>query len=222
MKILIFLPFLIPISINAQIQTLQGSTGGNASRVIINSNFTYLDGLKVEYSASSSNPSANCTAGKAVHLNTTSQELFFCSATNSWTQLQRVLIVKDENGSALTTSRTLNCTGSGIACSYNAGTAQIDITVSQGGAETVASASTITISSASKLVTITGTTTIATINTCNAGRSGDRVSLLFQQGLTVTDGSNLKLAGSFSATSDDTLTLICDGSNWHEIFRSVN
>ena len=40
--------------------------------------------------------------------------------------------------------------------------------------------------------------------------------------LTFTDGSNLKLAGNFVTTADDTITLAYDGTNWYEICRSVN
>ena len=38
----------------------------------------------------------------------------------------------------------------------------------------------------------------------------------------MTDGSNLKLAGNFVTTADDVITLVCDGTNWFEMSRSVN
>lgn len=38
--------------------------------------------------------------------------------------------------------------------------------------------------------------------------------------LTVKDGENLKLAGEFVLSENDTLTLICDGTNWIEIGRA--
>jgi hypothetical protein len=39
----------------------------------------------------------------------------------------------------------------------------------------------------------------------------------------VTDGGNLHLAGGFTSTADDTLTLVTtDGTNWYEVSRSVN
>jgi hypothetical protein len=83
----------------------------------------------------------------------------------------------------------------------------------------VASASTIALPQAHDFVTITGTTGIATIT---ASRSGRLVTLIFSGVLTVTDGSNLKLAGNFTTTADDTLTLRSDGTNWIEVARSVN
>ena len=84
----------------------------------------------------------------------------------------------------------------------------------------VASASTITLPTASDVVSISGTTTINTINT--AGHSGRRVTLIFQDVLTVTDGSNLILNGNFVTTANDALTLVCDGTNWYEVSRSAN
>lgn len=87
-------------------------------------------------------------------------------------------------------------------------------------APTIASAATITIPAGVQVALISGTTGITSINA--AGHSGNRVTLIFQGALTVTDGSNLKMAGGFTTTADDTLTLACDGTNWHEVSRSVN
>ena len=39
---------------------------------------------------------------------------------------------------------------------------------------------------------------------------------------TLTDGSNLKLAGDFVTTADDTWSGCYDGTNWFESGRSVN
>ena len=54
------------------------------------------------------------------------------------------------------------------------------------------------------------------------GVKGRQVSLIMSGAITVFDGVNLKLAGNFVTTADDVLTLICDGTNWFEISRSVN
>lgn len=93
----------------------------------------------------------------------------------------------------------------------------------QSGAEiarpTVASAATITIPYCAEWVSVSGTTTITSVA---AGRIDQEVTLQFQGILTFTDGSNLKLAGNFVTTADDTITLICDGTNWWEKSRSVN
>ncbi len=87
-------------------------------------------------------------------------------------------------------------------------------------AETVASASTIAIAIGQRVAVISGTTGITSITA--TGHSGAVVTLIFQDALTVTDGSNLKMAGDFTTSADDTLTLACDGTNWHEVCRSVN
>lgn len=84
----------------------------------------------------------------------------------------------------------------------------------------VSSAATIDLPYGEEVVSITGTTGITTI--AANGHAGRRVTLVFAGALTVTDGSNLRLASNFTTTADDTLTLACDGSNWHEVARSAN
>jgi len=84
---------------------------------------------------------------------------------------------------------------------------------------TVAAAATTTLPVWSDDIDITGTTGITSITRSWAGRI---VTLTFAAALTVTDGSNLKLAGNFVTTAGDTLTLRCDGTNWIEVSRSAN
>jgi hypothetical protein len=87
-------------------------------------------------------------------------------------------------------------------------------------APSVASAASVTLPRGADLISVSGTTGITSIvATGNARRT---VTLNFAGALTVTDGSNLKLAGNFTTTADDTLTLYCDGTNWIEIARSIN
>jgi hypothetical protein len=38
----------------------------------------------------------------------------------------------------------------------------------------------------------------------------------------IVDGSNLKLASTLAYTPNDTITLVCDGTDWYEVGRSVN
>lgn len=84
----------------------------------------------------------------------------------------------------------------------------------------VASAATLTLPATDQPVfVVTGTTGITTITPSWRDRI---VTLRFNGSLTVTDGSNLVLAGNFTTTANDTLTLTCDGTNWYEIGRSVN
>lgn len=88
------------------------------------------------------------------------------------------------------------------------------------GPPAIASATTITIPAGASVLKVTGTTNITGINTTSSQRR--TVTLIFNDVLTVSDGSNLKLAGNFVTSADDTLTLYCDGTNWFELSRSVN
>lgn len=85
---------------------------------------------------------------------------------------------------------------------------------------TVASASSIYVPQDMDMIPISGTTGITSIDT--TGQAGRTITLQFAGALTVTDGSNLKLAGDFVTTADDTLMLTCDGTNWYEVARSIN
>ena len=67
---------------------------------------------------------------------------------------------------------------------------------------------------------VTGTTSFGTIN---SGWRGRRVTLIFTGALTMFDGgANMKLAGNFVTTADDTITLVHNGVAWYEVSRSVN
>lgn len=82
----------------------------------------------------------------------------------------------------------------------------------------VASAATVSPTGRAALL-VTGTTGITDIT---AGNPGDTLVLVFAGILTVTDGSNLKLSGDMTTSADDTLSLVCDGTNWYETARSAN
>ncbi len=68
---------------------------------------------------------------------------------------------------------------------------------------------------------ITGTNNITSIAAASS-TAGRLLVLRFADILTFTDGNNLKLAGNLATTEDDTITLICDGTNWYEVSRSAN
>ena len=51
---------------------------------------------------------------------------------------------------------------------------------------------------------------------------GRSLTLRFDDANTVLDGNNLKLAGNFTTSADDTITLRAGGSVWYEIGRSNN
>jgi len=90
----------------------------------------------------------------------------------------------------------------------------------------IASAATISVATMNAAY-VTGTTNIDTINTCDSTMTGKPLTLLFAGSLTVGDlTGNLDLAGNFTTTSGDTLSLACvyDGTNyrWRETSRSAN
>lgn len=89
-----------------------------------------------------------------------------------------------------------------------------------GGGASVASATALPVPTG-RVFHVTGTTTITSITSTNF-ESGACVTLIFDGVLTFTDGGNLKLAGDFTTSADDTISLCYDGSNWHETGRSVN
>ena len=72
------------------------------------------------------------------------------------------------------------------------------------------------------LINVQGSNSFNTVNTPN--QVGRQVVLKFETGgSTVSASSNLKIGANFGpTTSNDTLTLICDGSRWYEVARSVN
>ncbi len=84
----------------------------------------------------------------------------------------------------------------------------------------VASAATVTLPTTGDFLSISGTTNITGITASYAGR---RVTLKFADVLTLTDGAGtIRIGGNFVTTADDTITLVCDGSTWFEVGRSVN
>jgi hypothetical protein len=89
---------------------------------------------------------------------------------------------------------------------------------------TITAASALTLPIGPNVIAISGNTNITSVSA--AGQVGRMVTLKFAGTPTFTDGSNLKLAGNFVAagtTNDhDTITIVCDGTNWYEVSRSTN
>lgn len=80
-----------------------------------------------------------------------------------------------------------------------------------------------TIAATGNVFHVTGTTGISAISTTGI-TAGTEITIIFDASLTVTNGASLMLAGAanFSATADDVLVLIYDGTKWREKCRSVN
>jgi hypothetical protein len=75
------------------------------------------------------------------------------------------------------------------------------------------------------VVQLGGTGSVQTIDTCDAGHAGRVLYVLCGGGLQLCDScgtGNLRLSGNLDCTADDTLTLLCDGTVWKELDRSVN
>lgn len=92
----------------------------------------------------------------------------------------------------------------------------------------VASATNVTLGGGGNYFDITGSTQIDTIVTTN-WQAGSVIILQFDASVTVkhaTAGTGAQLflagAGDFSATANDTLMLVYDGTYWREVSRSVN
>jgi Pectate lyase superfamily protein len=84
----------------------------------------------------------------------------------------------------------------------------------------IASSPTITVPEDCNLIVVTGKTNI---NSITGSYNQRQVTLQFADGpLTVVNGENLRLSGSFNANSFDTLTLVCADGNWYEVARSIN
>jgi hypothetical protein len=85
---------------------------------------------------------------------------------------------------------------------------------------TVASAASLTLPIGARTFIISGGTSITSI--VATGFEGERVTLIFEGPLTLTDGGNLRLQGNYNTTADDTITLVCAGGNWFDCGRGVN
>lgn len=86
-------------------------------------------------------------------------------------------------------------------------------------AEELTAAETISPSATVNTVKINGTTTIKKVT---ATYNGHLLVLRFGESVTVEGSENLRLNASFSATVNDTLTLLCNGTNFYEVARSAN
>lgn len=134
------------------------------------------------------------------------------------------------NNAAVIGSRIINASSNpgirfGGTNSYAQGVQGATIEWASSPIASVASASTVALpvprSEQIQMVTVTGTTTINSIND-PAQWAGKTVVLQFAGALTLTDGGSLKLNGNFVTSADDTCTLISDGTNWYEVARSAN
>ena len=70
------------------------------------------------------------------------------------------------------------------------------------------------------LFDVLGTTSFSSISRTN--QAGRIIVLRFAGALTVSASATLKMGANYITTANDTMTLICDGTGWNEMARSVN
>lgn len=100
------------------------------------------------------------------------------------------------------------------------GSADANIGALLGGGAAVASATALP-APTGNVFHVTGTTVITSITSTNFV-TGACFTMIFDGITTLTDGSNLVLAGNFVTTADDTISLCFDGTSFYETARSVN
>lgn len=114
----------------------------------------------------------------------------------------------------------LGATGAGAPSAGLISATTVRADAPPGRTASVASASALALPIGFEVVEVTGTTTVTSI--ASSGHAGRRVTLIFGGVLTFTDGGNLRLSANLVTSADDTITLVCNGTNWYEVGRSVN
>ncbi len=149
----------------------------------------------------------------------------YVSATKAYTFLDNSdMLIGNLNENGYLYLKTQNTTGTRIVDNTDTVTFEVRGT-SNGGTTSffkggnVASAAAIT--PTGNVFHVTGTTTITSITATNV-TAGTCLTIIFDGALTFTDGSNLKLAGNFVTTADDTISLCYDGTSFFETARSQN
>lgn len=90
-------------------------------------------------------------------------------------------------------------------------------------ADTVTAAATLTIPVGRKYVYVNGATSITSASLCTTFNQGYSFTIIASAGVNVTKGNNLHLNSNFGpTTTDGSLSLVCNGSNWVETGRAVN
>ncbi len=134
-------------------------------------------------------------------------------------QLMKTITIETLAGTMSYRDTGVDTPSGAFPTSNTTGNASVEGMFSAGKGTDVASAATIT--PTGNVFHVTGTTTITSVSGTGI-TAGTTITIIFDGILTFTDGSNLKLAGNFVTSADDTITLQYDGTNWYELCRSVN
>lgn len=86
----------------------------------------------------------------------------------------------------------------------------------------IAAAATISIPTDGNVFHVTGATNVTNGITVNAWDNGRDVTLIFDSTPTVSDTGTSVLSTDFVATTNDTLSIVCDGTNWYQKGTSAN
>lgn len=138
--------------------------------------------------------------------------------------------IHQQAGGATTTDITMTmcdfsgCTGANLITS--GAPTNLRFTPRPGRGSDITAAATVAIPVDGTTFHVTGNTNVTNGITVNPWDNGRTVTLIFEGTPTVSDTGTSKLNGNFVAagtTNDfDTLTLVCDGTNWTEVARSAN
>jgi parallel beta-helix repeat protein len=204
--------------------TERGIVLGNMDEFTISNNVVTDNGLSGIGIGTANNGvvSGNLIRGNGTAATASSDDgiLFSAATTNTDILIDGNVIVDHTNTGAI------GINVGGAATMTNVGVTSSNVF---GGNDTGDIVSTLTsIASADPLVipwgqtyfNVTGTTNFNTITVTNPGHI---VTLKFAGILDIASDDNVKLSATpYTTSANDTLTLVCDGTNWYEMARSVN
>jgi hypothetical protein len=123
------------------------------------------------------------------------------------------------SAASMTTTGAMTA-GTGLTLSNGDLTVADDLKIAKQGALTVTNGAAFTVTGTYQPITAAGAVT----PTITMGAAGDVVVLVntANQTITIADASTTMLSAAWAGTQYDTLTLICDGTNWLEVSRSAN
>lgn len=87
------------------------------------------------------------------------------------------------------------------------------------GIDSVASAAALSLAGVSDTILLTGSTAVTSIT---GGVAGQRVLIISAGAITITNGNNIKIKADVVLAADDTIELVCNGTNWYGVSNRDN